>query len=109
MRIELIDLDLATKPDKSAITFNGIPVHVTDLATERHFFFKDTPYRSKRLHKKLLKRYGRQWEMRPCAYIMNIGGREQWHIHPVVLTEIEKQWQRDSNTLWEAFKAEGFV
>lgn len=61
------------------------------------FWFKPSPYRSKRLHKKLLKRFGAQVRPRiPC--MLHDKEHDVIYAHPECIAEIQREMQQLAET-----------
>jgi len=74
--------------------FAGIPVVESPHATvSGGYYFKPSPYRSKRLHKKLLKRYGAQEKPRVPAALLLCPKTPKASIiaHPLIVAEWRQQ------------------
>ena len=78
-------------------TLHGLPVKVSLAAVERKqvgWNFKPSRYRSKRLHKKLLKRFGTQERFMeiPAAFMLTdpLSGRKTMFIHPEAMKELRR-------------------
>jgi hypothetical protein len=73
--------------------FNGIQVISSPHATREKWNFPQSKYRSKRLIKKLLKRYGVQVERIPAMYRIQHGGCDAIVAHPDYIKAIKDRLQ----------------
>lgn len=64
--------------------FNGVPVRFSDHALEEteERLFPENRYRSARIHKKLVKRHGGEFRMKPCVFQMQVAGTTMIVAHP---------------------------
>lgn len=67
--------------------FQGVPIIVSDLALEVTDFrlFPESKHRSKRVHKKLVKRHGGEFVKKPCMFRTPQG----YVMHPVRYAEFK--------------------
>lgn len=78
-------------------TMFGLPIYydVNALKDSTERLFPFSKHRSKRIHKKLVKRYGGEFRKVPAIY--------QTHncfiVHPALRAELERQFNKDSCTL----------
>lgn len=68
-------------------SFNGTPITVSDLALEatKERLFPVSRHRSRRVHKKLVKRHGGEFRMVPCIWQTPHG----YVMHPVRYEEFK--------------------
>jgi hypothetical protein len=71
------------------LSFGGVRITKTPTAVRREYLFPVSKNRSKRIHKKLMKRFGRQWNETPCAYMV----KGELFIHPTLYAELLDQVQ----------------
>lgn len=66
----------------------GLQIHYDHHALEatKERLFPESKHRSKRIHKKLLKRFGSEFRMKPCIWRMG----SKIIAHPVYKTDIER-------------------
>lgn len=67
---------------------NGIPLIVSDLALEKTAVrnFPESRHRSARIHKKLVKRHGGEYRMKPCMFKTPQG----YLCHPAIFPELKR-------------------
>jgi hypothetical protein len=66
------------------MNMGGIKIIESPLATEEVYNFPLSKNRSKRLHKKILKRYGTQTFRRACAYMIS----GNLYVHPEIIKKM---------------------
>lgn len=73
----------------ASVDLTGLNVVSSVFATTEHWNFKASPYRSRRLIKKLLKRHGVQVERRPAMFrTVDFHGRTVIVAHPALIAKI---------------------
>jgi len=75
-----------------SLTFNGMQVIISRVALETtaERLFPESKNRSRRIHKKLMKRHGGEFRRRPAAF--NVGGRLV--MHPAMWERLQAEIER---------------
>lgn len=81
-----------------AVPFSDITVFQSPLCTREAWNFPPSRYRSRRLHKKLVKRFGSQRVVVPAMLETMQGGRRVIIAHPDILELIKEQCARKVET-----------
>ena len=68
------------------IMFNGYKVFENQSAVERVSNFRDSKNRSRRVYKKLLKKFKGQYYDRPCAFVVG----DKMIVHPEIMKKIKE-------------------
>jgi len=80
----------------------GLPIIVSELAVEDDADERLFPFsknRSRRIHKKLVKRFGGEFRKRPCVF--NLGDR--LIMHPVLYAQMKLREDVETRTLGSLF------
>lgn len=74
--------------------FNGMPIFISPncLGDGHERLFPESKHRSKRIHKKLIKRFGTEFKQIPCIYKTEQG----FHMHPLKYEEFLRELQNRS-------------
>lgn len=75
-----------------ASPLSGITVIQSAYCTQEKWNFRQSRYRSKRLHKKLVKRFGAQRVRVPAMFRMMQAGREVFVAHPELFRAMKEQF-----------------
>jgi len=84
------------------LNYNGMQIVIDDkvLASTSEFLFPPSRHRSRRIHKKLVKRFGGEVRMKPACW--KIG--DKLYIHSTIWSELQKHVHRSPIISYECLQ-----